>query len=137
MRQWSWRSREAFVAELRDDAERMTPEYEAAVLAGMVEEPDGSVHSAPPEVRGAVYRALSRARSSETWPRIDAAGIPTLLVYATKPADRAVENETGARRLVQAVRSAEAVPLSGAGHDLIADGGPALAELVAGWLASR
>jgi hypothetical protein len=29
------------------------------------------------------------------------------------------------------------VPLPGAGHDLIADGGPALAELVAAWLNSR
>jgi pimeloyl-ACP methyl ester carboxylesterase len=65
-RQWSWASRDTFLAELREDAQRMTLEYEAAVLAGMVEEPDGSVHSAPPEVRGAIYRALSRTRSSET-----------------------------------------------------------------------
>jgi pimeloyl-ACP methyl ester carboxylesterase len=133
-RQWRWPSREAFLAELREDATRMTPAYEAAALAGMVEEPDGSVHSAPPEVRGAVYRALARARASEAWPAIDAAGIPTLLVYATEPAERAAENEAGARRLGDAIRRADIVPLAGAGHDLIADAGPALAGIVVDWL---
>ncbi len=133
-RQWRWPSRDAFLAEVREDAVRMTPEYEAAVLAGMTEEADGAVHSAPPEVRGAVYRALSRVRSSETWPAIDAAGIPTLLLYATEPSERVAENEAGAQRLLAAVRSAEAVPIAGAGHDLIADAGPQIAGIVADWL---
>ena len=135
--QWRWPSRDAFLAEVRADATRITPEYEEAVLAGMVEEPDGSLRGATPEVRGAVYRALARERSSAAWPAIDAAGIPTLLVYATEPADRAAGNEAGAQRLVQAVRSAEAVPLAGAGHDVVADGGPVLASIVADWLDVR
>jgi pimeloyl-ACP methyl ester carboxylesterase len=87
-------------------------------------------------VDGAVYCALARARSSEAWPTIDVDRIPTLLVYATEPADRAAENEAGAQRLVRAIGSAEAVPLPGSGHDVIADGGPALAEIVADWLDS-
>jgi pimeloyl-ACP methyl ester carboxylesterase len=128
---WQWPSREAFLAELREDATRTTPEYEQAVLAGMVEDPDGSLHGPTPDVRGAVYCALARARSSEAWPTIDVDRIPTLLVYATEPADRAAENEAGAQRLVRAIGSAEAVPLPGSGHDLIADGGPAPAEIVA------
>ncbi len=134
---WRWPSRDAFLEELREDATRITPEYEEAVLAGLVEEPDGSLRGPTPEVRGSVYRALARERSSLAWPAIDTAGIPTLLVYATEPADRAAGNAAGAERLVQAVRSADAVPLPGAGHDVIADGGPALARIVADWLDVR
>lgn len=131
---WRWPSRDAFLAELRDDTERITPEYEDAVLAGMVDEPDGSLCGPSPEVRGTVYRALAAARASDAWPAIDAAGIPTLLVYATEPPERRAENEAGAARLQGSIRSAEAVPLAGAGHDLIADRGPELAVLVADWL---
>jgi pimeloyl-ACP methyl ester carboxylesterase len=129
-----WRSREAFLDELRDDATRITPEYEQAVLAGMAEQPDGSLHGPPPEVRGAVYKALAASRSSEAWPAIDAAEIPTLLVYATEPPDRRAENEAGAARLRHAIRTAEVVPLPGAGHDVIGDGGPELACIVRDWL---
>ena len=133
-RQWSWPSRDAFLADLREDAKRMSLEYESPVLAGMVEEPDGSLHSAPPEVRGAVYAALARARATDAWPAIDAAGIPTLLVYVTEPPQQAAENEAGAKRLEAAIGSATVIPLPGAAHDLIGDAGPALAEIVADWL---
>ena len=132
--QRQWPSRDAFLAELRDDAPRATPAYEEAALAGMSEAPDGSLHGTPAEVSGAVYRALAATRASASWPAIDAAGIPTLLVYATEPEERRAENEAGAERLVEAIRSAEAVPLPGARHDLIADTGPALAAIVADWL---
>jgi pimeloyl-ACP methyl ester carboxylesterase len=133
-RQWTWQSHDAFLADVREDATRMTPELEAAVLAGMNEGADGSLRAASPEVRGAVYRALAQARSSETWPAIDVAGIPTLLLYATEPAERATENEAGAQRLQEAIRTAEAVPVAGVGHDLIADAGPEIAVLIADWL---
>jgi pimeloyl-ACP methyl ester carboxylesterase len=131
---WRWPSREAFLAELREDAARTTPAYEQAVLAGMVEEPDGSVRGPAPEVRGAVYKALAGTRATAVWPAIDAAGIPTLLVYATEPPERAAENEAGAERLRASIGRAETVPLPGATHDVIADAGPALAVLVADWL---
>jgi pimeloyl-ACP methyl ester carboxylesterase len=134
---WRWPSREAFLAELREDAVRTTPAYEQAVLAGMVEEPDGSVRGPAPEVRGAVYKALAGTRASAAWPSIDAAGIPTLLVYATEPLERAAENEGGAERLCAAIRGARSVALPGATHDVIADAGPALAVLVADWLDAR
>jgi pimeloyl-ACP methyl ester carboxylesterase len=134
---WRFPSREAFLAEVREDAVRMTPAYEEAVLAGMVEKPDGSVRGATPEVRGAVYKALAGTPATAAWPAVDAAGIPTLLVYATEPPERAADNEAGAERLRAAVRSAEAVALPGAGHDVIADAGPALAVVVADWLDAR
>jgi len=133
-RQWSWLSGAAFLADLREDARLMTPEYEAAVLAGMVVEPDGSVHGAPPEVRGAVYSALARSRATDAWPAIDAARIPTLLVYATEPPEQAAVNLDGAERLRSAIGSATVVPLPGAAHDLIGEAGPALAAIVADWL---
>jgi len=41
-----------------------------------------------------------------------------------------------ARRLLAAIPSAEWRSLEGAGHDLIADRGPELGELVADWLAA-
>jgi pimeloyl-ACP methyl ester carboxylesterase len=131
---WEWPSREAFLDELREDATRITPEYEQAVLAGMAEQPDGSLHGPAPEVRGAVYKALAASRSSEAWPAIDAAGIPTLLVYATEPPDRRAENEAGAGRLGDAISKVAVVPLPDAGHDVIGDGGPELARIVRDWL---
>jgi alpha-beta hydrolase superfamily lysophospholipase len=91
------------------------------VLAGVDENPDGSLHGAPPEVRGAVYSPLARARATDAWPVIDAARIPTLLVYATEPEQQAAENEAGAKRLQAAIGSATVIPLPGAAHDLIAD----------------
>jgi pimeloyl-ACP methyl ester carboxylesterase len=133
-RQWRWPPREIFLAEVREDVKRLTPEYEQAVLAGMTVEPDGSLRSAPPEVRGAVYRAVSRTRSSEAWPAIAGAGIPTLLLLATEPEDRAAENESGADRLRAAIPGATVVAVPGAGHDLIADAGPEVAALIADWL---
>jgi pimeloyl-ACP methyl ester carboxylesterase len=134
---WRWPSREAFLAELRADATRTTPAYEEAVLAGMVEEPDGSVRGPAPEVRGAVYKALAGTRASAAWPAVDAAGIPTLLVYATEPPEAAASNEAGAERLRDAIRGAEAVALRGTTHDVIGDAGPELAVLVADWLDAR
>lgn len=131
---WQWPTRGEFLDELRADATRVTPEYEQAVLAGMTEGPNGSLRGPSPEVRGAVYRALAVSRSSEAWPAIDAAGIPTLLVYATEPPDRRAENEAGARRLCAAIRTAEAVALQGSAHDVIGDGGPELARIVRDWL---
>src|SRR5262249_6762269 len=98
------------------------------------EELDGSLHSAPPEVRGAVYSALARARATDAWPAIDAAGIPTLLVYATEPPEQTAVNEEGAERLRAAIRSSTVVPLPGAAHELIGDAGPELAAIVADWL---
>jgi pimeloyl-ACP methyl ester carboxylesterase len=135
--QRAWPSRDAFLAELRDDAPRSTPAYDEAAVAGMVEAADGSLHGTPAEVVGAVYRALARERASAAWPALDEAAIPTLLVYATEPPERRADNEAGAERLVRAIRSAEAVPLEGARHDLIADSGPELAAIVADWLDSR
>src|SRR5262245_37193404 len=136
-RQWSWPSRDAFLADLREDAKRMTPEYEEAVLAGMVEGFDGSVHGAPPEVRGAVYSAAARARSTDAWPAIDAARIPTLLVYATDPPEQGAVNVAAAERLRAAIGTATVVALPGAAHDLIGDAGPELAAIVADWLDSK
>lgn len=51
-RRWTWPSRDAFLADVREGAPRMTPELEAAVLAGMTEEPDGSLRAddAGPEI---------------------------------------------------------------------------------------
>jgi pimeloyl-ACP methyl ester carboxylesterase len=134
---WRWPSREGFLAELREEAPRMTPAYEEAVLAGVVEGRDGSVRGPAPEVRGAVYKALAATRASAAWPAIDAAGIPMLLVYATEPPERGAENEAGADRLRAAIRGARSVALPGATHDVIADAGPALAVLVADWLDAR
>lgn len=131
--QRQWPSRDAFLHTLREDA-RQDHAYEDAVLAGMVEEPDGSLRGTSASVAGAVYRALARVRASVAWPALDAAGIPILLVYATEPAERRTENEEAAERFVRAIRSAESVPLAGARHDLIADAGPALAAMVADWL---
>jgi hypothetical protein len=101
----------------------------------VVEEPDGRIAlRASPETRGAgLYEAL-RARPSESWQAIGAAGIPTLLLLlATEPAEARVINERLLPRFLAAVPQADIVR-PGCRHHVFADLGSRAGELVADWL---
>ena len=74
---------------------------------------------------------------SALWTVLGEADVPVLLITATEPAESRAQNDGGARRLLEAIPSAEWRSLEGAGHDLISDRGPELGELVADWLATR
>jgi pimeloyl-ACP methyl ester carboxylesterase len=105
---------------------------------GVEQREDGLWPKTPPEVRAAALLGMLRGRRMSTiWPVLGEAGAPVLLVTASEPPESREQSDEGARRVLAAIPSAEWRSLEGAGHDLIADRGPELGELVADWLAAR
>jgi pimeloyl-ACP methyl ester carboxylesterase len=84
--------------------------------------------------RGAAMYHLMRARQSEQWPVIAAAGIPTLLLLATEPAALRAQNERAAARFRDALPEADIRFLEGVTHSLVTDMREDFGRLVAGWL---
>jgi hypothetical protein len=62
------------------------------------------------------------------------AAVPVLLLLATEPEDTRRQNDEAGERFSNAIPHADVRFCEGWGHDLIGDGGPALGELIAGWL---
>jgi pimeloyl-ACP methyl ester carboxylesterase len=106
-----------------------------AFLEGM--EPDGDgglVSRTPGSARGPALYHLARARQSETWPAIAAAGIPVLLLLATEPDEARVVNERGAAAFSEAIPAAEVRWVDGATHSLVTDERERFGGTVADWL---
>ena len=80
---------------------------------------------------------LMRARSSDTWATTAAAGIPTLLLLATKPDDARRMNEEAAARFSAAIPLADVRFVDDATHSLITDLRNRFGTLVANWLQER
>ena len=78
---------------------------------------------------------MLRERSLDRWAALVAAGVPVLLLLATEPEELGVANVEGGRAVRARHPQADVRSLPRCGHDLIADGGPAVAELVGDWLA--
>jgi pimeloyl-ACP methyl ester carboxylesterase len=127
------------VREVRDGIRREPIETLLSVFReGAEQRENGLWPKSPPEVRAAALRGLVRGRRmSSLWPVLGGTGVPVLLVTAMEPPDSREQNDAGARRLLAAIPSAQWRPLEGAGHDLIADRGPELGELVADWLSAH
>jgi pimeloyl-ACP methyl ester carboxylesterase len=110
-----------------------TPELLEAFRAGLREE-DGELVGIPtPEARASAMAGLMDTRVSASWPAIAEAGIPILLLLATEPAETREQNEAAAAAFAQRFPDAELRFFEGAGHDLFADAGPELAQVVAEW----
>ena len=78
---------------------------------------------------------MVRERCSERWPVLAEAGVPVLLLLADEPAEVRERNASAASRMAAAVPQLDTRVMAGWGHDLIGDGGPALADEVGRWLA--
>ena len=106
-----------------------------AFLEGM--EPDGDgglVSRTPGAARGPALYHLSRARQSETWPAIAAAGTPVLLLLATQPDEARAVNEGGAARFSEVLPAAEVQWVDGATHSLVTDERERFGAAVVDWL---
>ena len=113
----------------------VTPALLDAVRAGVRDGVDGSVEPVvTPETRAAAMQGAVAERPSEHWPVLADAAVPVLLLLATEPAESRTANEAAASRFRTAIPHAEVRFCEGWGHDLLADGGPELADLVADWL---
>ena len=135
---WRLAGREALeeMLEIEDPARR--ERLVGALLEGLQDDGQGGLVGATPgDVRGAVLFHLARSLQSETWARIAAAGIPTLLLLATEPAAAAELNRAGGARLAGAIPTADVVHVEGATHGMMTDLEDALGEVVADWLVAR
>jgi pimeloyl-ACP methyl ester carboxylesterase len=130
-------SREALRQELEEAVRRpLTDEFLEALEPGLRERPDGSVEPVvTAETRAAAMQGLIRTRPSESWPVLADAGVPVLLLLAAEPPETRQQNEAAATVVREAIPHADIRFCDGWGHDLIADGGPALAAIVGEWLA--
>jgi len=113
----------------------VTPELHEAFRAGVREEDGELVSILTPEVRGAVIHGIMEVRVTATWPAIAAAGIPILLLVATKPEELRGRSEQAVPTFANRFPDAEIHWIEGAGHDLIADAGPEVARLIRDWAA--
>ena len=73
---------------------------------------------------------MVRERCSERWPVLAEAGVPVLLLLADEPAEVRERNASAASRMAAALPKLDTRVMAGWGHDLIGDGGPALAREV-------
>ena len=89
-----------------------------------------------PEAQGAALHHLARARQSATWPALEAAGTPTLLLLATEPESARAQNERGAQAFGAAVPQADIRLVEGATHSLVTDLREEFGRTVAAWLAT-
>ncbi|HEU0336550.1 MAG TPA: alpha/beta hydrolase [Gaiellaceae bacterium] len=130
--------REALEAELEiDDPARRARLADALLEAMVVDEDGGLVSATTGAARGAAMHHLALARPSETWPALERAGLPTLLVLATEPAEVRELNQRAVERFRPAFPSAEIVTVEGATHSLVSDLEDRFGELVGAWLERR
>ena len=131
-----WADRAALHADVAGDVRRPVTDLLLAAMAPAVRtREDGAlvpVVSAR-TVAGARH-GMVRERSSARWPVLAEAGVPVLLLLADEPAEVRDRGAAAAARMATVVPQLEARVMTGWGHDLVGDGGPALAEVVVGWL---
>jgi pimeloyl-ACP methyl ester carboxylesterase len=131
--------RDALHADLARDVRRPVTDLLLAALEPAVrEQPDGSLDAVVTgRVRAAARHGMVRERPSQRWSALADAGLPVLLLLATEPTETRALNEAGLARMSAALPDLDARFLEGWGHDLISDGGPALAAIIGDWLGAR
>jgi pimeloyl-ACP methyl ester carboxylesterase len=134
----TYADRADLLRQIQDDLRRpLTAAYTAGIWPAMRETPSGAmVPVVSPLTRAAAQDGMLRERSLGRWESLAAAGVPTLLLLATEPEPVRDANEEGARAVLAGHPAADVRPMPGWGHDLIGDGGPALAEIIGDWLAT-
>lgn len=146
--EWTFEERTASIAERITDyadvddlrarlqAEMRRPVTDALVagaLAALRTAPDGRLQ---PIVTGrtvaAAQSGMLAERPLERWPVLAQTEVNVLLLLATEPTREA--NEAGATDVLARHPGTDVRFLDGWGHDLVADGGDALAELIGDWV---
>jgi pimeloyl-ACP methyl ester carboxylesterase len=85
----------------------------------------------------AMVRGAAPYPSLDTFRAIRAAGVPVLLLRATEPPERGDRLRAFDERFARELPEAQIRSVPDAGHDLVWDVGPPLADLIADWLALK
>jgi pimeloyl-ACP methyl ester carboxylesterase len=121
-------------ATLQADVRRaLTDALVAAALEATRPAADGrlaAIVSAP--TLAAAQHGMLAERTLARWPALAAGEVPALLLLATEPSRDS--NEEGAAAVLARHPGAEVRFLDGWGHDLVADGGEVLAEMIGEWI---
>ena len=129
---WRWADWDAFDADARGGLRRWTPELGEIFRAGVRENGDAVVARVAPEARAAIQDELYRGSISSTWSAL--AQLPVLMLVASEPQELEAFRAEAVARFRAALPAADVRRMEGAGHDLVADLGPELGELVEEWL---
>jgi pimeloyl-ACP methyl ester carboxylesterase len=131
-------SEEALAAAEQEGVRRPLPDpMRRGIRAGFRRADGRWAPVASPQARAWVMTALGTDRVSATWPALAASGLPVLLLLASEPPGARAANLAASARFCAAVPQADAAFVDGAGHDLLADAGPAVAETLRAWLGRR
>jgi len=132
-----WADRSALHADVAGDVRRPVTDLLLASLEPAVRaRPDGAlVPVVTARTMAGARHGMVAERSSARWPTLGEAGVPVLLLLADEPAEMRDRSAEGATRMAAAVPQLETGVMTGWGHDLIGDGGPALADEIGRWLA--
>jgi hypothetical protein len=105
----------------------------AGALAALRTAPDGRLQPVvSARTVAAAQTGMLAERTLEAWPVLAAVGVDVLLLLATEPTR--ASNEAGAADVLARHPGTDVRFLDGWGHDLVADGGDALAELIGEWI---
>jgi pimeloyl-ACP methyl ester carboxylesterase len=129
---WRWDDWDSFDADARDGLHRWTPELASVFRAGVREDGGAVVSRVSPEARAAIQDELYRGSITSTWKALG--DVPLLMLVAGEPPELEPYRAGAVARLRSALPAADVRRMEGAGHDLIADLGPELGELLADWL---
>jgi pimeloyl-ACP methyl ester carboxylesterase len=132
---WHWRSWDALLDDVRGSVRELRPAFLDVLRDAVIEDEDGLHAPVAPEVRAAALTALVESWDDEAIPKLGASGLPVLLLVATLPEELEGYRRDAVARFRALVPQADVEPMHGCGHDLIADAAPAVAALLAEWLA--
>jgi pimeloyl-ACP methyl ester carboxylesterase len=132
----TYADRADLLRQIQQDVRRpLTAAYTAGLWPAMRETASGAlVPVVSALTRAAAQDGMLHERSLGRWESLAAADVPALLLLATEPEPVRVANDEGARAVLARHPAADVRPMPGWGHDLIGDGGPALAEVIGDWL---
>ena len=132
----AYADRADLLRQVQDDMRRpLTDTYAAGLWPALRETATGALEPVVSALtRAAAQDGMVRERSLQRWAALAAADLPALLLLATEPETVRVANDEGERAVRERHPRADIRTLPGWGHDLVADGGPALAAIIGDWL---
>ena len=132
----TYADRSDLLRQVQADVRRpLTEAYAAGLAPAMRESSSGSLQPVVTALtRAAAQHGMLQERSLDRWSALAGADVRALLLLATEPEPVRAANDQAARVVTAQHPGADIRALPGWGHDLVADGRPALAAIIGDWL---